>query len=374
MFSRRIEIQWPLNSTHLRFLLSFLIFELSFLIAYRYAMGVNPRTGAPFWLPDSVLLCVLLLSRPRTWFIYLAATLPLRLVVAVPPDTPMWFLLAAFANDSLKALVAATLVRRFLPGRGIRFERLHDFWTYLAAAVVLAPALSAVAGAASWMALGREFWPVWCNWFLGDALPNLLITPLLLCLALDWRKFIKARPMRFFEGAVVFSGMFFATQFAFSWDVNNPQILDLHAYIPMVFLLWAAVRFGVAGASGSLAIMSLLSITAAAARLPAVLDDTAGILSVQLFLIVIGVPIMSLSVLIAQHQKTEHSLRESEDRFRNMADTAPVMIVVLDTNGEQLFSTSGGWILPVARWNKNWARVGRLVCIPLIGKTTSSDS
>ena len=94
-------------------------------------MNMTPRSGAPFWLPDSVLLCALLLSPPREWWIYLAAPLPLRLLVAVTPGTPIWFLLAAFANDSLKAFVAAALLRRALPGRGIRFDSLHEFWIYL---------------------------------------------------------------------------------------------------------------------------------------------------------------------------------------------------------------------------------------------------
>ena len=217
---------------------SFLVFELAFLLAYKYAMDLSPRTGAPFWLPDAVLLCALLTSRQRYWLVYIAATLPVRLVVAVPPGTPVWFLLVAFANDSLKALLTATLLRRLLPGRGIRFDRLRDFWIYLAAAVVVTPALSGIAGAASWVALGREFGPVWRDWFFGDAIANLVLTPLLLCLVMDWRKLIKARPLRYLEGFATFSGLFLAVQ------LNDPSALDLHDYIPVALLLLAAVRFG----------------------------------------------------------------------------------------------------------------------------------
>jgi len=50
---------------------------------------------------------------------------------------------------------------------------------------------------------------------------------------------------------------------------------------------------------------------------------------------------MSLSVLIAQHRRTEHSLRESEERFRNMADTAPVMIVTADARQKATFFQQG---------------------------------
>ena len=63
----------------------------------------------------------------------------------------------------------------------------------------------------------------------------------------------------------------------------------------------------------------------------------------QLFLIVIGIPIMSLAVLIEQQRRTEQSLRESEARFRNMADTAPVMIWISGPDELATFFNKG-WL------------------------------
>ena len=114
--SRSLVFQGRLDAGRLRLLLIFLIFELAFLLAYKYAMDLSPRTGAPFWLPDAVLLCALLTSRQRYWLVYIAATLPLRLVIAVPPGTPVWFLLVAFANDSLKALLLPLCCGGFFTG------------------------------------------------------------------------------------------------------------------------------------------------------------------------------------------------------------------------------------------------------------------
>jgi PAS domain S-box-containing protein len=76
--------------------------------------------------------------------------------------------------------------------------------------------------------------------------------------------------------------------------------------------------------------MSVLSVAAASANGLALspqggMDST---LSIQLFMLVLAIPILSLSVLVEQQRGTEESLRESEERFRNMADTAPVMIWV----------------------------------------------
>jgi PAS domain S-box-containing protein len=248
----------------------------------------------------------------------------------------------------LKAVMAATLLRWSLRGRGIRFDRLHDFWIYLAVAVGVAPALSAVAGATAWVARGGEFWSSWRNWFLGDALANLVPTPLFLRLAIDGRKLIKARPLRYLEGFTVFAGLFLAIKFAYQLNLDDPTVLGLHVYIPVVFLLLAAVRFGLAGASGSLAMMSMLWITAAAAPVLSAPDHAASLLSLQLFLIVIGIPIMSLSVVMEQHRRTELALRESEARFRTMADTAPVMIWI---SGPDKLATffNRGWLVFTGR-------------------------
>jgi len=117
----RIEFQWRLDSAHLRLLRNFVVFELAFSIVYKHAMSMTARSGAPFWLPDSVLLCALLLSRPPDLVDLSRRTLACT-PVRCPPSAPMWFLLAAFLNDSLKALVAAALLRRVLPRRAFRLS------------------------------------------------------------------------------------------------------------------------------------------------------------------------------------------------------------------------------------------------------------
>src|SRR6476646_6540912 len=77
-----------LDSNLLSTLGNLAIFELVFFFAYKYAMNLSQRHGAPFWLPDSVLLSALLLSRPRRWWIYILAPLPIRLLVATSPGSP----------------------------------------------------------------------------------------------------------------------------------------------------------------------------------------------------------------------------------------------------------------------------------------------
>jgi PAS domain S-box-containing protein len=317
---------------------SLAIFAAAFLAAYGNAISLSPHAGSPFYLPDSVLLCALLLTRTRVWWAFIVAVLPIRLLV-VTPGLPMWFVLLAFANDSLKGLAAAYLTRRAIPSGAVRFEALRDLWRYWLIAVLLVPALSGVGGAAAWSALGRGFWPVWRQWFLGDALANLILTPLLLYIAQNIRTLTAVRPSRLFEGLVLFSLLPAAAQYSFRHGLGDAGLIDFFSYIPVPFLIWAAVRFGPAGASAALTMMSVLAVFAVGANQAGVpeprwMDST---LSVQLFMALLAVPILSLAVLVERQRRTEESLRETEKRFRHMADSAPVMIWISGPDGQTTF-------------------------------------
>ena len=64
--------------------LGFLAFELAYIVAYDAGMAFHPSVSAPFWFPDSVLLCALLCTPASRWWLLLIGVLPIRLFVAVP--------------------------------------------------------------------------------------------------------------------------------------------------------------------------------------------------------------------------------------------------------------------------------------------------
>src|SRR5262245_47818241 len=104
-----------------RRVLAFCLFEAAFYLAYRYGMSFSQVSASPFWFPDSVLLCALLLSRPRRWWILIFGALPIRLFSEVATGIPHWFLLTTFAIDSVKGALTALALRRFIKNP-LRFE------------------------------------------------------------------------------------------------------------------------------------------------------------------------------------------------------------------------------------------------------------
>ena len=99
-------------------------------------------------------------------------------------------------------------------------------------------------------------------------------------------------------------------------------------YLPLPFLLWAAVRFRPAGVHTCLLIVASLSISGAVhGRGPfAVSTQVDNVLGLQLFLVTMSFPLMFLATLMAERRQRASMLSESEARFRSMADGAPVLI------------------------------------------------
>ena len=306
-----------------RNLLSVAVFECVFYFAYRFGMSFPMDYPSPLWFPDSVLLCALLFSRKSSWWMFILAPLPIRLMTAVPEGTPLWFLLACFLNDSLKGLLSAFLLRRRADS-GLWFENVSAFARYVLIAVVFSPALSAIAGAATRAALNEKFSTAWTQWFLGDALASLVVTPVLFCFLRDFNSVSQAKPKRYVELMLLATTLILASAISFRLGSNEFAHPLYLLYLPVPFLLWAAVRLGPVGTCLILTIISALATVGA---------SNGSVRAIQLFLIVPSVSFLLLSVLRQQQRVTDSALRESERRFRSLVDTAPVMVWISDSDG-----------------------------------------
>ena len=133
-------------------LVALLVFALGYLLAYGFG-NITQAKASPLWFPDSVLLCALLRSPRRKWWIYLAIAVPIRFIPAPYAAVPLWFICATTANDMVKATCAAYLLRR-LPNGSSRPATMSQLATFLGVAVLWVPALSASAAAATRYLLG----------------------------------------------------------------------------------------------------------------------------------------------------------------------------------------------------------------------------
>ena len=307
--------------------LGFLAFLIAYYFAYRYGMAFSQALASPFWFPDSILLCALLKTRRELWWLFVLGTLPIRVFSEVAIGIPTWFLLACFAIDSAKGLAAAFLLRRFMRNP-LRFESVRDFAIFVGLAVVLVPALSAFGGAAVRQALGADYGSAWLEWFMGDALAQLVVTPAILywVFATPWKtKTLDIK--RLAEAALLAAGLIGAGYWAFMGG-GAVSLAETRLYVPIIFLFWSALRFGMAGASGAIAVLSCFVVASAIEGSGpfAGLGPDQIAFALQNFVLLRAGPLYLVATLLEQRKDIERSLQDSEARFRAMADSAPVML------------------------------------------------
>jgi PAS domain S-box-containing protein len=318
----------------LRNVLGFCVFLAAYYAAYDLGMSFSPQLSAPFWFPDSVLLCALLCTRQSWWWLLLLATLPIRLLTNVSPGSGLGFLLAVYLNDCSKAALSAWLLQRFMPDR-FRFTSIRDFAVYFGVAVLLSPALSAVGGAAARGAVGHEFWPAWEQWFLGNVMAGLIVTPILFYWVVRPPNPSTFTTWRVIEATAIVIGLLVSLSLAFDPNALPQAFTESRYYAPMPFIVWAAVRFRVHGATGAVALLTLFVVAAAVEHSGSFAGMTPSEAASQLqhFLLLRAAPLYLVAVVIEQSLRAADSLKESEARFRNLANHAPVMIWISDADG-----------------------------------------
>jgi PAS domain S-box-containing protein len=299
-------------------LASFLLFELAFLVAYRLDMAAAHDAALPFQFSGAILLCGLLLSPLQQWWFYVLGTVPIRLLLFVPAGLPAWFPFAYAATESMKGLLSAALLQRFSRDRAW-FDNLREFATYFLIAVVFAPAVSAFAGAGLHSVLGHSFWRTCAIWFFQGALANLVFAPIILLRGNSNRGVVEHR--RYVEAFVLAAGLALATYLVIR-NSTGAQFPPFLLYLPVPFLVWAAMRFGPLGVPGAALLMSIVSIAGA------------DVLSMQLFLFLVSLPFFFLSVVVGQQRRQAAS---SEARLQSVVDAAPVMLWMSGKDGHNTF-------------------------------------
>jgi len=306
------------------------VFVLSYLAARLGGLLVlRPQMLWPLWPGCAFLVAVLLRTERKIfWPLLLAAGLggfalyDMRTGLSV--RTTGLFLFA----DGIEVLVASFGVS--FAFRGVpRLNSARSLGVYSLFAVILAPICVASIAAS---AIGESSWIAWRVSFLTEALALLTITPSILCWTDVPVAGFKKPPLHYFEAAAMLIGLLTLSYFAFvaGGEGNRPALL--YSLVP--FLLWCALRFGVTGVSSSMIVVGFFSIWGTVHGRGPFLSGTpiGNVLSLQLFLLFAIASFMLLAVTAEEHRQAQQRSQESEERFRLVADTAPVLIWMSGTD------------------------------------------
>ena len=305
---------------------------LSYLVARLSGyLVVRSEVIWPLWLVSAFLVAALLSTRRSLWPMLLLAGFAGFIYHDVRAGLAVRSMVLFLVSDVGKILVAAVGIDYAFGGR-LHLNTTRSVFKYLLIAGVLAPTVAAffcapVAGPAS----RGQYWLSWRLSFLAEALALLTLTPGILGwvdIACNWKR----RQRAYYVEVVAMIAAIVAAGFVTFVSSAGSYHPELFYSLVLPFLLWAALRLEMTGINTVMLIVALLSTWGAVhGRGPFTRSDALdNVLSLQLFLLCAALPFMFLAALAEQHKTAHQSLRESETRFRLVANTAPVMIWMSD--------------------------------------------
>src|SRR5215470_16923567 len=292
---------------------------------------LSDKIFAPFWPPNIVLFCALVLVPWKRWWLYILAAFPAHIAaeLGVGMDAPQLFV--AFLTNVLVAVLNAAAMQR-LVGPPPWFCEVRKTWLYVSIAALATPAIVGLGGAFVPVLGGgslEDFGLYWMQWFASNSLGALALGPVALMLLADApRSFSPAPAFRKVEAAVLGTTLVAVCAIAFEVSAGTVEsgFLPALLYSPLPLILWSAVRFGSSGASGAVLIVSAALIWRAlnGPSLFIAGDPETNVFALQVFLIGLAIPVILLGAAVEEARRAERTTRDSEEQISFAATSANI--------------------------------------------------
>jgi two-component system, LuxR family, sensor kinase FixL len=290
-------------------------------------LGFPPSGIASIWPPTAILLAALFLAPARLWWLYLVAVVFTHLHVVANfqrPEVPVLVMLCQVAANSVHAVLGVLAVRAATGEARPQFDSLKSVATFIVLVAVAATAVVCALAVGLFLVTGwaTDFWLAWRQRVLANVFAIVTITPLILLIAAGKAISEPHVVRRYAEFSVIIIGLLAVGIAVFGWDAPAPGNIPALLLAPLPFLLWAAVRLGPGGLCFSLLVVACACLSnASLGRGPFITQSPAeNVLSLQIFLIAISLPLMFLAGVIQERREKEEALGESEQRYRSIVE------------------------------------------------------
>src|SRR5262245_36975459 len=294
-------------------------------LGFAFTLQLHPIST--LWPPNALLAAALMLAPTRAWWWLLAAALPAHLAAELQSGVPVAMVLGWYVSNCTEALIAAGLVRAFVPGR-LRLDSFRNAGLFLLSAVLAAPLLSSFLDAALVRLIGfgeGEYWELVGARFFSNVLAQIMIGPLILTwAAVDLSRLRRAPLARAVEAAALFAWLLVVCLVVFDLPQTNANVAPALFYAPLPFLLWAAMRLGPAGTASALALMTVATIWGAVNGLGPFAGGTPQEIAreMQLFLTAIAVPMLLLAVALEERGRAQRDATEQRKQLTHLSRVA----------------------------------------------------
>ena len=282
-------------------------------------LGLSPSGIGATWPPTAILLAALLLAPPRYWWMYLLGVVPAHLHVVASfqlPEVPFVVMLCQVGSNILLAVLAALALRPLI-GAPPQLGNHRNMGAFILLGVLATAVASAVA---VWLFLltgwAADFWPVWRQRVLANVFSIITIPPVIVLAFAGQLVGAHATRRAYLELALITVGVLVVGIPVFGLDSPGPSTLPALLFAPLPFLIWAAVRVGVGGTGLTLLIVAGIALANAYIGRGPFINQApdVNVLSLQIFLPAISIPILLLAALVEERRQAEESLKQISKR------------------------------------------------------------
>jgi signal transduction histidine kinase/integral membrane sensor domain MASE1 len=333
----------------LRHVLETVALAIVYVAVARLGLMLGPihRFATLVWAPTGISLAALLLGGYRFWpGIALGA-----FVANWGVGAPIPVAVAIGAGNTLEAIAGAYLVRRMG-----RFRRsLGDVRVVLALialAAIASTAISTTVGVSSLLLGGQvsrgELVETWRTWWLGDAAGDLIVAPLILA----WCDAPRRRPgSRWLaEGGLLALTLGVASVLTFARPPANEPTGFLQACMLVPLLIWAALRFGMRGATSAVFLTSVVAVSGTTLGRGPFIHETLSLslLYLQSFMAIAAVAALLLGAVVAERMEALRRAEMARHRSERLASLGESLNAnsrieeVLETGAIQAAQLLGG--------------------------------
>ena len=318
--------------------------EVSWILADRDGTFVS------IWLPSGLFVACLLKTETAAWPSLIFAGFMANTLFDGSHGSTVAIALFYALTNSMQAAAGAALTRRFVT-RNVVLTSIPEFLGTFGFCAVLGPLV--VSSLGGWILHDADphvsVVMAWVITATGNTMAVLSVAPFILA----WFSPSEPKdrwwnePARLLEAVAVAAGMVTLTWYLL---VRGPGIADSDMSLLMPFVLWAALRFGVRGASTMNLLLSVLAVYFVShyphGLSPDQIASGAFVPTLYWFLVVSALVGLIPAIATEESEQLVLELGTSEERFRNLAAAANEGVVIsesgriLDVN-DQILSMFG---------------------------------
>jgi signal transduction histidine kinase len=300
---------------------------------------------SPVWPPTGIAIAALLMGGAGLWPGVFVGALVANLLTDVAPHAAA----GIAVGNTLEALTAVFLVRRFIDGRDL-LGSARNVIRFVLLAGFASTAVSATVGTLVLCASGEVGWdrlfPLWLTWWLGDASGAIVVAPLLLAYgtrrgpdespAQGWGVRLAALlAIETVVGLVLFTG----------WTAAGTSHYPIQ-FLTLPPLLWAALELGPRGVTAATTLLASIAIAGTVNGFGPFARPSANesLLLLQGFVCTISVVFLVLAAAIAERRRVEKANARLYEESQNANRLKDEFLAVVSHELRNPLHSMFGWI------------------------------